>query len=343
MKNTALFIALLVVSVCQAQDPGTAWVKIVTDYGMGKKIDTIRFVISDGYTPRTVSAVADENGVFLASFDISSSIDILWSFRKSKMLPLIITPDDTIRITINSNTDGYLFGKRARTCFNLMAMYEFPNRPAMQVLEAEYRDDPHEFVDVMNDKLNEHLKFVNKFCKSEKCTKTFVTWYLKSAYVRYYRNLADYAHSMQKATSDPIEVNRFLRGREVIVKAIDLNDPELEMSSGYFDLLKSIFSLYVTPGELRELYYSHATTILLEKKGGVTDEERRSLQRIKSGTFVDSDVTVLSRLSRKYKGQINGAIWNSIDPSVQERLGAIKDVDIRRVILGYYRGMRNWI
>jgi hypothetical protein len=343
MKIITVFIALFSLSVCLAQDPGPAWVKVVTDYGMGRKIDTIRFVISDGYIPRTVNSVADENGVFLASFDISNSIDILWSFRKGKMLPLIITPDDTIRITINSETDGVLFGKRARTCFNLMAMYEYPNRPHVQVYESEYKSDPREFVDFMSNRLNEHLKFVNRFCKSDKCTKTFVTWYLKSSYVSHYRNLADYCHSLQRKADGPIEFNQFLRARDIVVKAIDLNDPTLEMSSGYYDLLKSIFSLYVTPAELRNLYYMNASAVLLGKETGINEAERRVLQRIQSGTFADTDVATLSRLSQKYKREINSAVWNSIDPSIQHKLGEIKDLDIRRVIFGYYRGMRNWI
>lgn len=295
MKNSIVFLFLLSTSACLGQDAARAWVKVVTDYGMGRKIDTITFVISDGYTPRTVHSVADENGVFLAGFDIRNSTDILWSFRKGKTLPLIITPDDTIRITINSETDGYLFGKRARTCSNLMEMYDFPNRPRVQAYESEYTPDPHEFVDFMNDRLNAHLKFVNKFCKSNKCTKTFVTWYLKSAYVSHYRNLADYCHSFQRKAFDPVTTNEFLRARDVIVKAIDLNDPTLEMSSGYYDLLKSIFSLYVTPDELRILYRS------------------------------------------------NRGAWKSIDPSVQQKLGEIRDPDIRKVIFTYYKGIRNWI
>lgn len=295
MKNLFVFLALVSFSTCLGQADGRAWVKVVTDYGMGAKIDTISFIISDGYTPRTVRSVADENGVFLASFDISNSIDILWSFRKGKTLPLIITPDDTLRITILSATDGYLFGKRARTCSNLMEIYGFPNRPRVQAYESEYTRDPREFVDMMNERLNDHLKFVNKFCKSNKCTKTFVTWYLKSAYVSHYRNLADYCRSFQLKANDQITTNEFLRARDIAVKAIDLNDPTLEMSSGYYDLLKTVFSLYVTPEELRSLYYT------------------------------------------------NRGVWKKIDPSVQERLGEIKDPDIRKVIFAYYKGIRNWI
>lgn len=343
MKNLIVFIALLSFSVCLAQDPGRAWVKVMTDYGMGAKIDTIRFVISDGYSPRTVNSVADENGIFLAGFDISNSMDILWSYRKGKMLPLIITPDDTIRITIVSGTDGYLFGKRARTCSNLMEMYEFPNRPRVQAYESEYTRDPRDFVDLMNDRLNSHLKFVNKFCASNKCTKTFVTWYLKSSYVSYYRNLADYGHSFQRKIRDVPQLNEFLRARDVIVKAIDLNDPTLEMSSGYYDLLKSIFSLYVTPEDLRSLYFTKASSVLLGQEKGIADTDRRALRRIESGAFARSDLAILSHLSQKYKRQINSAVWNSIDPSIQQKLGEIEDPDFRKVIFSYYKGIRNWI
>jgi hypothetical protein len=343
MKHFPVFIAFLSFSICLGQDTNRAWVKVMTDYGMGARIDTIRFVISDGYTPRTVYSVADENGTFLAGFDISNSMDILWSFKKGKMLPLIITPDDTIRITIISESDGYLFGKRARTCSNLMEMYDVPNRPRVQAYESEYTRDPRDFVDLMNDRLNAHLKFVNTFCKSSKCTKTFVTWYLKSSYVSYYRNLADYGHSFQRKIRDAVQLNEFLRAREVIVKSIDLNDPTLEMSSGYYDLLKSIFSLYVTPEDLRSLYFTKASSVLLELEKGIGDGDRKALRRIQSGGFATSDLTVLSHLSQKYKRQINTAVWNSVDPSIQQKLGDIKDPDMRKVIFSYYKGIRNWI
>lgn len=293
MRNFAAAVFLLLSTTSYGQS--RAWVRIQTDYGMGARIDTVRFIFSDGYTPQTINSTADENGVFLAGFEISNSTDILWSFRDGKALPLIITPSDTIHITINSETDGVLFGKRARTCANLMDMYEAPNRPRVQAFASEYKRDPDDFVAMMDARLADHLRFANRFCNSTKCTKTFVTWYLKSAYVSYYRNLADYVHHFQKSSyADVAEMNAFLRARDVIVKAIDLNDPTLEMSSGYYDLLKSIFTLYVTPQELRKLYYTKSN-------------------------------------------------WKSIDPEIQERLAEIKDQDVRKVIFGYYKGIRNWI
>lgn len=217
--------------------------------------------------------------------------------------------------------------------------------PRVQAYESEYTPDAHDFVDFMNDRLNAHLKFANKFCKSTKCTKTFVTWYLKSAYVSYYRNLADYCHAFQRrAMEDPsqLNINDFLRAREVVVHEIDLNDESLEMSSGYYDLLKSIFSLYVTPQELRSLYYTQASTLLLQKQN-ISESDARALRRTQSGSFADGDLAILSRLSQKYRRDINAAVWNSIDPSINQKLGEIKDKEIRKVIFGYYKGIRNAI
>jgi hypothetical protein len=342
MKNTlrSVFLVTLTVSTCLAQNATLAWVKVKTDYGMGRKIDTIHFVISDGYTSQTVHSVADDNGVFLASFDISNSIDILWGFKKDKLLPLIITPNDTLHITILSEKDGILFGKRARTCSNLMDMYTAENKPRVQVYSSEYKSDPGEFVDLMNEKLNANLKFVNNFCKTTKCTKTFVTWYLKSSYVSYYRNLADYCHSFQrKGFQDVAEHNSFLRARDIIVKHIDLNDPTLQMSSGYYDLLKSIFTLYVTPEDLRSSYYMKASAIMLQKQAGVAEFDGRALRRIQSGNFTDNDLATLMRLSRKYKTDINNAMGNPIEPSIRQKLYEIKDEDIRNVIITYYKGI----
>lgn len=287
MKNILLtaFLTTLTVSVL-AQNLSRSWVKIKTDYGMGRHVDTVRFYISDGNRSKTVYATADENGEFLAEFDISNSIDILWGFSKKDALPLIISPNDTIHITILSQKDGILFGKRARTCSNLMEMYEFPNRPPVQVFESQYTSDPRDFVDFMKDRLNAHLRFANKFCGSTKCTKTFVTWYLKSAYVSYYRNLADYCASLQKkAMMDGSEYNNFVRGREVILNNIDLNDESLEMSSGYYDLLRSIFNLYVTPSELRGLYRkdmdkstkASVDSYIYSKLNEIKDENTRSV------------------------------------------------------------------
>jgi len=285
MKTVVLAVFLSVMTACvHGQDH--SWVKIKTDYGMGRKIDTIHFYISDGYNSKTIHSTADENGVYLVEFDIANPIDILWGFSKKDALPLIISPNDTIHITILSEKDGILFGKRARTCANLMEMYEFPNRPPAQVYESEYKNDPGEFVGYMNDRLNSHLKFVNNFCKSTKCTKTFVTWYLKSAYVSYYRNLADYCHSLQRrAMQDHSAYNDFLRGREVILKNIDLNDPTLEMSSGYYDLLKSVFSLYVTPQELRSIYRKDMSkamrnsvdSFVFDRLNEISDDETRKV------------------------------------------------------------------
>jgi hypothetical protein len=342
MKSTlrVVFLATLTITTCIAQSPDLAWVKVKTDYGMGQKVDTIRFVISDGYTSQTVYSVAGEDGVFLASFDISNSIDILWGFKKDKLLPLIITPNDTLHVTILSEKDGILFGKRARTCANLMEMYTAENKPRVQVYQSEYKNDPQEFVDFMNDKLNANLKFVNNFCKSTKCTKTFVTWYLKSTYVSYYRNLADYCHSFQrKGFNDVAEHNNFIRARDIVLRQIDLNDPTLEMSSGYYDLLKSIFTLYVTPDDLRSSYYMKASAVMLQKQVGVSDGDGRALRRIQSGNFTDGDVTTLMRLSRKYKNDINNAMGNPIEPSIRQKLYEIKDEDIRNVIIAYYKGI----
>jgi hypothetical protein len=311
----AVFLATCTFSSCFAQDADRAWVKVKTDFGMGQVVDTIRFVISDGYTSHTVYSAGDENGVFLASFDISNSIDILWGFKNDKLLPLIITPNDTLHITILSEKDGILFGKRARTCSNLMDMYTAENKPRVQVYPSEYKNDPREFVDFMNDRLNANLRFVNNFCKSTKCTKTFVTWYLKSAYVSYYRNLADYCHSFQrKAMQDVTEYNNFVRARDVILTHIDLNDQTLEMSSGYYELLKSIFTLYVTPEDLRSSYYMKASAVMLQKQAGVSGADSKSLTRIQSGSFTETDVVTLMRLSKKYKRDIDNAMGNPIDP-----------------------------
>ena len=342
MKNTMLgiFLVVLAFSTSLAQAPDLAWVKVKTDYGMGGKIDTIRFVISDGYTSHTVYSAPDENGVFLASFDISNSIDILWGFKKDKLLPLIITPNDTLHVTILSEKDGVLFGKRARTCSNLMDMYTAENKPRVQVYPSEYNRDPREFVDFMNDRLNANLRFVNNFCKSTKCTKTFVIWYLKSAYVSYYRNLADYCHSLQrKAMQDVSEYNNFSRARDVILTHIDLNDQTLEMSSGYYELLKSIFTLYVTPEDLRSSYYMNASAVMLQKQAGVSEADGRSLKRIQSGNSTENDLVTLMRLSKKYKRDIDNAMGNPIEPSIRQKLYEIKDEDIRNVIIAYYKGI----
>ena len=344
MKKSVFAVFLLALALsCFGQNSDRAWVRVKPEYGMRARIDTIHFVISDGYTSQTINSVADENGVFLTGFDVSNSIDILWGYRKDISLPLIITPNDTIQITLLSEKDGVLFGKRARTCANLMEMYEKENRPRVQAYESEYTTDPREFVDFMNDRLNSHLRFANSFCKSTKCTKTFVTWYIKSAYVSYYRNLADYCHAFQRrAMENPSQLNDFLRARDVVLTHIDLNDATLEMSSGYYDLLKSIFSLYVTPQELRSLYYTKAAHLLLEKQAA-SESESRALQRIQSGNFASTDLATLSKLSQKYKRVINSAVWNNIDPSVRTKLGEIKDEDIRKVIFSYYKGIRNWI
>jgi hypothetical protein len=335
----AAFLAALTVSTCLAQSD-RAWVKVKTDYGMGRKVDTIRFVISDGYTTQTVYSQADSNGVFLANFEVSNSIDILWGFKKEKLLPLIITPNDTLHITILSEKDGVLFGKRARTCSNLMDMYTADNKPRLQVYTSEYTSDPRKFVDLMNEKLNINLRFVNNFCKTTKCTKTFVTWYIKSAYVNYYKNLADYCHSFQrKAMKDVSEHNSFVRARDVILAHIDLNDPTLEMSSGYYDLLKSIFTLYVTPQDLRSSYYMKASAVMLQKQRGVSENDLRSLRRVQSGNFGDNDLATLVRLSKRYKSEIDNAMGNPIEPSIRQKLDEIKDRDIRNVIIAYYKGI----
>lgn len=342
MKTVIHSIFLILVSLeCFAQ-ADRAWVSVKAENGMASKIDTITFVISDGYTPQTKYAVADQDGVFLIGFDVSNSIDILWGFGKKTSLPMIITPNDTMQVTVLSEKDGILFGKRARTCANLIEMYEAENRPRVQAYESEYTEDPGDFVDLMDDRLNAHLRFANNFCKSNKCTKTFVTWYLKSAYVSYYRNLADYCHYKQRtATVDLVQRNSFLRARDVILSKIDLNDPTLEMSSGYYDLLKSIFSLYVTPQELRSMYYVKASSILLQKN--VSDSDRRALRRLQSGNFAPDDIAVVTRLSGKYKKEVNGAMRNVLDPAIQEKFSEIKDQEIRNVIIAYYKGIWDWI
>jgi hypothetical protein len=311
MKVPLLIVSLSMLISSSVAQPDFAWVRIKTEHEMREKIDTIHFEISDGYKSRTVYSTADSTGVFLTGFDISNSIDILWGYRKDIALPLIISPNDTLQITIISEKDGVLFGKRARTCANLMDMCQAQDRPRAQVYESEYSSDPREFVEIMNEKLNSNLRFANSFCKSTKCTKTFVTWYIKSAYVSYYRNLADYCHAFQRrANEDAVQLNTFLRVRNIVLKRIDLNDETLEMSSGYYDLLKSIFSLYVSPRELRSLY-------------------QESLRKVKSGSVS--------------KREINTAVWKTIDLSVKEKLSAIEDDDIRKVIFTYYKGMRNWI
>lgn len=264
----ALFLTVVACAACFGQTD-YAWVSVKTENGMGEKIDTITFVISDDYKTKTRYVLPDADGKYVVGFKVSNSIDILWGFGKRATLPLIITPNDTIQVTVLSEKNGILFGKRARTCANLMEMYEAENIPRVQVYESEYTEDPRDFVDFMDGRLNSHLRFVNNYCKSTHCTKTFVTWYIKSAYVSYYRNLVDYCHSLQRqASQDPILQNRFYRARKVIEKHIDLTDPTLEMSSGYYDLLKGIFTLYVTPDELRNMYYSKSNRTVLDAAVG---------------------------------------------------------------------------
>ncbi len=336
----SVFLLTLVSQALFSQSSDKAWVRVKTDYGMGAKIDTIVFVLSDGYTSQTYYTTPDTAGVYLAGFSVSNSIDILWGFGRKASLPLIITPKDTLEITILSQHDGILFGKRARTCANLMEMYEARNRPRVQAYESEYSSDPREFVDFMNDRLNSHLRFANNFCKSTKCTKTFVTWYLKSAYVSYYRNLVDYCHSLQrKASMDPGQYNAFIRAREIVIRSIDLNDETLEMSSGYYDLLKNIFSLYVSPRQLTEVYYARTSAFLLQRQSGITQGERSVLRRIQSGTYSENDLSVLTSLNRKYKNEIVSALRNYQDPSIDEKLAQINDPDIQRVIRSYYKGL----
>jgi hypothetical protein len=344
MKASLLSVFAIALLHAAFAQPERAWVRIKTDYGMGEKIDTIHFQIYDGYRPRTVYATADSNGIFLTGFDISNSIDILWGYRKDISLPLIISPNDTLQITILNEKDGVLFGKRARTCANLMDLYQVHDRPRAQAYESEYTKDPREFADFMTERLNSNLTFANNFCKSTKCTKTFVTWYIKSAFVSYYRNLTDYCHAFQRrANADATQYNVFIRARNVVAKRIDLNDATLEMSSGYYDLLKSIFGLYVTPQDLRSLYYKETVAALLRKKSGVTENDKRTLSRLQLGKFSESDVAVLSRLSKKYKREIDTVVWKNIDPFVRERLADIEDEDMRKVIFVYYKGIRGWI
>lgn len=335
-----ILLGVLISTLCVGQSADWAWVKVKTDYGMGRKIDTIRFFISDGYTARTVNATGDENGTFLAGFDISNSIDITWSFRKNKVLPLIISPNDTLQITILSESDGVLFGKRARTCSNLVDMFASPTRPPVYVNESEYATGPREFVEFMNDRLNDHLKFANSFCKSRKCTKTFVTWYIKSAYVSYYKGLAEYCQVLQrKASLSATNYNHFVRSRNSIMTHIDLNDPTLEMSSGYYDMLRSIFTLFVTPDELKIHYYVKASEILLGKPRGLSASDQQALQRIQTGSFSNADVSVLTKLSQRFKREVSSAMKNPIDPVILARLSEIQDPDIRQVIIAYYKGI----
>lgn len=130
MKNCLFVVFLASLAIPSfGQESDLAWVRVKAENLMASKIDTLHFVLNDGYVEKTVHSVPDENGVFLASFDVSNSIDILWGYRKNISLPLIITPNDTIHVTILSEKDGVLFGKRARTCANLMEMYEAKNRP----------------------------------------------------------------------------------------------------------------------------------------------------------------------------------------------------------------------
>ncbi|HZY82492.1 MAG TPA: hypothetical protein VFE50_23360 [Cyclobacteriaceae bacterium] len=339
MKKVALVVIFaILISTSGFSQADYAWVSVKTENGMGEKIDTITFVISDGYISQTKYVVADQDGQYLVGFEVSNSIDILWGFGKKATLPLIITPNDTIQVTIISAKNGILFGKRARTCANLMQMYEAENRPRVQAYETDYTTDPRDFVAFMDERLNDHLRFANNYCKSTKCTKTFVTWYLKSAYVSYYRNLADYCQSFQrKASQDPLLRNRFLRARNVIMTHIDLNDPTLEMSSGYYDLLRSIFSLYVTPDELRSMYYVKASGIILKKN--VTEADSRVLRRIQAGTFDPDDIAVLTRLSQKYRKDVNNGMRDVLDPAIREKFAEINDADIRKVIIDYYKGI----
>ncbi|MFZ6002051.1 MAG: hypothetical protein ACOYW3_16180 [Bacteroidota bacterium] len=342
MKEILIAIGLGLLSQVVAAQPEHAWVRVKAENGMESKIDTIHFHISDGYVSRTVYSTPNQDGVFLANFDVSNSLDILWGYRRNQALPLIISPNDTLQITIISEKDGVLFGKRARTCANLVEMYAADNRPRVQVYEKEYKSNPNEFVDFMNERLNAHLSFANNFCSSQKCTKTFVTWYIKSVYVSYYRNLADYCNALQaKASDGTVPVTKFLKARDIILKNIDLNDPTLEMSSGYYDLLKSIFNLYVSADEFREAYYVAASSWLLQRNVSSTD--KRILERVASGAFADTDLQVVRRLSEKHKREIHSKVWKSMDPFVQRRLDEIKDEDLRRVMTTYYKGIQNFI
>jgi hypothetical protein len=342
MKTAAhlVFFSILASSACFAQ-ADRAWVRVKMENDMGSKIDTITFVISDGYISQTKYTVADKDGIFLAGFDISNSIDILWGFGKNATLPLIISPNDTIHVTIVSEKNGILFGKRARTCDNLMGMYEAKKRPQVQAYESEYTADAGDFITFMNERLNAHLRFANNFCKSNKCTKTFVTWYIKSAYVSFYRNLSDYGHYLRRNASDVTQRNNFIRSRDVIMKAIDLNDPTLEMSSGYYDLLKSVLGLYVTPQELRSMYYTKASAILLQKN--LSEGDDRAVRRIQSGSIGQSDVDTFTRLAHRYRKDVNSEMRNVLDPAIRQKFDEIKDQDLKKVIIAYYKGLWDWI
>jgi len=340
------FLAIGMLLACTgalAQTVDRSWVRIKVDGPMQSKIDTIHFVLSNGYVSRTVYATPYDSGVYLAEFRITNSTDILWGYRSGLSLPLIISPNDTLQVTILSEKDGIVFGKRARTCSNLVDMYSTDNRPRVQAYAHEYKTDPHEFVDFMNERLNAHLGFANRFCESVKCTKTFVTWYIKSAYVSYYRNLADYGARLQaNALNSEAQRNQFLRARDVIMKNIDLNDPTLDMSSGYYELLKSIFYLYVAPEDFQRMYYTTACSVLLQQKG-LTEAERRALNRIQSGLLGSNDTDLLMRLAQRHRRAIHQAVWTKVDPSVHLKLNDIKDPDIKRVMMGYYRGIKDWI
>lgn len=89
------------------------------------------------------------------------------------------------------------------------------------------------------------------------------------------------------------------------------------------------------------MYYVKASSILLQKN--VSDSDRRALRRLQSGNFAPDDIAVVTRLSGKYKKEVNGAMRNVLDPAIQEKFSEIKDQEIRNVIIAYYKGIWDWI
>jgi hypothetical protein len=341
MKHTVHLISIILVTgmAAAAQPTSPSWVRVKVMEPMQQKVASIHFVLRNGHTASKIYAVRGDSGIFLAQLNVTHATDILWGYREGLALPLIVSPYDTLQITIVSEKDGILFGKRARTCANLVDMYASSNRPRVQVYRHEYKESPSEFVDFMNERLNNHLRFANTFCEGTKCTKTFVTWYIKSAYVSYYRNLADYvAHWEAQSQAGKTTSHQFERVREMVLRNVDLTDASLEMSSGYYDLLKTLFFLYIPARELERLYQQTFSGALLQR-GNLTASQQAALTRITEGTFNERDLNTFSQLTNKHRQTARQEVWPLIDQPVQEMLASVKDPVMREVLFNYYKGI----
>ena len=286
---SVIFTFVFISVFSQTIPAGKAFVKgQISDYNP-KTTAGVKFYVNDYVfgVQNTHFASIDSIGKFRVEFPLYNSQDIYWTYQADSLHRLIVSPNDTLSITIDKQGKVDFAGNNATACYNISDLEHSKETMSVQQMTSALNLEPEEYVKFRKEVKQKETDSFDNLCAQNRCSELFKVWFLRDSEVRYFRDLTDFSWKSLKygmAGDSKLSTERRAAFNNSFLNAINLNDTLYNRSSSYFMLVNnmSIRQIKFNDPEAMRKFFKAKVRFLLDNKSELSDEEFHLLQGIYS-------------------------------------------------------------